>query len=504
MPPTAPLAPSATLSATPSAKPPATSASVASGPLSTSPRASVVSPDRPPGGPAPAVQDTPIQIATGLIRQTGDEIRQPVAAARRSIAMIRDGHAGPITPQQQSLLTGAIQHCDAATFSATQMQRCELDSMSIAGVHPQWTTVAEILNRSAVAIGSVQTRGVHVRVDQPIDPSTKIYTDPAAAAELIGNLLLTAARTGVVSKSVCLRIVADDETSTARVCVIDRGVGIANETLTAMTQPGYTPSGSLGLGLSIARRLATALQTTLQIRSGVRQGTETSFSMPMATDIAVAASYGRWRLAIQPARMQPRRRRPAERKLSLPDRPQQRVVSLGPSWQRPTSATHGQVAMMTLGALMPTDVVEQFNTILHRCVSTFDLFYAIDPRHYLCVIDAPPRQWRDRIEDLRAAINQRVPGARMQWNQPISIAIDPHTWIARLSDIMVRQSLQRESTTEVFDRDQIRPGTESFAGGDRTAARLDAEMRRLGTRIGKQTDTLRSQAAKMRRTDNRS
>lgn len=124
------------------------------------------------------------------------------------------------------------------------------------------------------------------RIELPL--GARIDADPTRLGQVLGNLVNNALKfteTGGVTIHV-----AADGTDRIRFAVIDTGIGIAQEKLgtifEAFSQADQTTTrqfGGTGLGLTIARRLVTAMGGEIAVTSALGKGTSFHFSLPLAT-----------------------------------------------------------------------------------------------------------------------------------------------------------------------------------------------------------------------------
>lgn len=451
--------------------------------------------------------ESPSQSAARMLGDVAQDIRGPLAAARESIRMVRDGHAGDISEQQRSLLSGAMDQCEVIDFVATELNRSDLQTANAAPVHRRWVNTSEVVESIVQATAAIQNvRRIGLRVDNVVRQPTEIFVDPAAIVRLVTNLVLCATRVSQSGQNVCLRLETMQHGSEVRWLVIDQGPGISHSRLHRLTQRGVSMSGSAGLSWTIARRLATATQSTLTIQSQLGRGTTVSFTTPAGSAAAVAASYARWRLAIRSAGMKPSRRGETDQSQTVDatasklttDAPSD-LIELGPEWHRPRSESQAMVGTLLVGALVPRRTSELLERELRQASTNFDLFYKIDASRYVYCLDTNPRRFRERIETLNSNIARHLIDIRLQWSEPTTMSIDRHRWVAKLSDLLVRQSLSGVASPSVIDRDDVRPGTETIAQSPAVTSRLDAEIRHLGQRLNRQTAIMRDQVAKLRR-----
>jgi two-component system, sensor histidine kinase len=112
----------------------------------------------------------------------------------------------------------------------------------------------------------------------------RVHSDPSLVAQILRNILSNAFQ---FTHKGSVRLRCRPDAARVRIEVHDTGVGISAEQLPYIFDDFHqaeVPSDSLhnghGLGLSIARRLATLLGLELDVRSAVASGSEFSIVLP--------------------------------------------------------------------------------------------------------------------------------------------------------------------------------------------------------------------------------
>lgn len=133
---------------------------------------------------------------------------------------------------------------------------------AIQAAMPEFTARSVSLQHDAAALESVWVRG---------------NTD--ALTQLFLNILLNAAE--AVDRAGQVSISTAQENGQVTVTVTDTGPGMAAETLRRIGEPFHTTKpGGTGLGLTIARRIATAHGGTIDFAKGTTGGTAVRISLP--------------------------------------------------------------------------------------------------------------------------------------------------------------------------------------------------------------------------------
>jgi PAS domain S-box-containing protein len=151
--------------------------------------------------------------------------------------------------------------------------------------------IRELANDIAQSMAGVaEGKGVTVAVEADQDTPTKLIGDRTRLGQIISNLLGNAVKF-TEKGTVTLRIRTESLTSdqaTLNIEVVDTGIGIPNDRLTAIfddyTQGSYDTSakyGGSGLGLAISRKLLQLFGSKMTVRSTPGEGSTFSFVLTL-------------------------------------------------------------------------------------------------------------------------------------------------------------------------------------------------------------------------------
>jgi signal transduction histidine kinase len=127
-----------------------------------------------------------------------------------------------------------------------------------------------------------------IRVD---DDGSEVFADPVRVRQIVRNLIANAIRYG--GPTVCVRV--RSEHGVASISVIDDGPGIPEAEIESIFQPYYSlddersKPGSVGVGLSVSRQLATLMGGDLTYEQGV-EGCVFRLVLPAAPAAEVMSS----------------------------------------------------------------------------------------------------------------------------------------------------------------------------------------------------------------------
>ena len=222
-----------------------------------------------------------------FVANTSHELRTPLNGIIGISETLSAGAVGELSPPQRSQL-------DLITFSARRLSRLVDDLIDIyrirqgrmrLDIHP--VHVATSI-RNVMQLSEPLLRGEPVTLDVDI-PETLPYVmvDPVRFEQVLYNLLGNAIK---YTDQGSISITAWRAGEVVAVAVTDTGVGIAPDSLERIFQPlerGESPEviakpGGAGLGLTIARQLASAMAGKLSAQSELGRGSRFVLEVPVA------------------------------------------------------------------------------------------------------------------------------------------------------------------------------------------------------------------------------
>ena len=233
--------------------------------------------------------ETANRAKTEFLGSMSHELRTPLNAIGGYIDLLDMGLRGPVTEKQ---------HADFARVRANQQHLALLITEIL-------TFVRVGSGHVGYAVSDVKACDAVTRAVELIEPligqrglvfdgisgdsSIVARADPEKVTQILVNLLSNAIKFTPAGGHISAECAALDDTVTLRIS--DTGIGIAKEKLEAIFEPfvqlkeGLADrEGGVGLGLSISRDLAQAMNGDLTVESTEGQGARFTLSLPRASE----------------------------------------------------------------------------------------------------------------------------------------------------------------------------------------------------------------------------
>lgn len=215
------------------------------------------------------------------------ELRNPLAPVRTAVEIVR--RINGLQPAQRracEVIARQVAHMARLIDDLLDVSRIASGKMALQRERCDFAAIAR--QTAADYRDTLEAMGLALVIEASPGPIW-VDGDPVRLAQMVGNLLGNAIRFTDSGGQVRLRIEGDPATHTARVSVIDTGIGIAPEFLPKLFDPFSQAhqdlarsKGGLGLGLALTRGLAQMQGGTVEVRSeGLGHGATFVLTLPM-------------------------------------------------------------------------------------------------------------------------------------------------------------------------------------------------------------------------------
>ena len=220
------------------------------------------------------------------------ELRNPLAPIRNAVELQRMlVHEDPLFGKTRDILERQSAHLSRMVDDLVDVARLERGKMALQPARVELNAL--VAAAIEAALPQVQARGHQVQIDLCAEPLV-LDADPTRIEQIVANLLTNAAK--FTARPDVIGVVTRREGERALVEVRDRGAGFApgaGEALFGLFVQGdqtlARSEGGLGIGLTIARRLAELHGGSIEAASeGPGRGATFSVRLPLASRLPEA------------------------------------------------------------------------------------------------------------------------------------------------------------------------------------------------------------------------
>ncbi len=236
------------------------------------------------------------QLKSEFVANISHELRTPLNAIIGFTELLSDGVYGEVNSEWSPCLDGigeSAANLKALINQILDLSKVEVGKMTISPREVDLSAlIQDVVDFSAPL---AKDRPYTVTARQPEEPLT-INTDPVRVRQILINLVSNAIKftpEGEVSISVQV-----PDRDTVEIQVQDTGIGIQAEHLSVIFEEFRQVDGSstrahggTGLGLTIAKKLATLLEGTIQVESTFGQGSR--FTLVLPTSVGGRPAHGK-------------------------------------------------------------------------------------------------------------------------------------------------------------------------------------------------------------------
>ena len=228
-----------------------------------------------------------------FIAMLSHELRNPLAPLRNALELLRlSGSSGPAAAVHD-MMARQVSHLVRLVDDLLEMSRIDRGALELRKERVELAAI--VRNALETSQPLMQSAGHLLDVSLP-EEAVWLEGDSVRLAQILANLLNNAAKYTGPGGRIELR--AGVEGGIVSICVRDNGAGIAPEILsqlfgmfTRVGPPSSRAQGGLGIGLALARRLATMHGGDIEARSeGLGKGSEFVVRLPVSNDPAPASS----------------------------------------------------------------------------------------------------------------------------------------------------------------------------------------------------------------------
>ncbi len=220
------------------------------------------------------------EIRRSLVADVAHELRTPLSNIRGYLEAMRDG----VMSADAATLDSVHEEVLLLTRLIEDLQELALAESGQIALYIQPCDLADLVRKAVAAVGPrAEAKGISISGDAP--GNAQIQADPERIGQVLRNLLVNAVNYTPSGGKV--RVMVDRRADEVEVSVEDTGIGIPEEELPYVFERFYRvdksrsrATGGVGLGLTIAKRLAEAHGGRITARSQVGKGSTFTFTVP--------------------------------------------------------------------------------------------------------------------------------------------------------------------------------------------------------------------------------
>lgn len=225
------------------------------------------------------------------LERLSHDLRTPLASMQGYLELLLLRHGSLDAAEAQNYLQTAVRHSERLARlvgDLLELARLEADA---APLHSEPFPVAELAHDVARRFAAAAAHArVSLEVHAQRQPTPIVLAEVRLVERVLGNLVENALRHTPCGGRVAIAVEqAEADGRGARISVTDTGNGIPEAELAGIfdrydtaARVGDSGSGTAGLGLAIARRIAALHGSTLELRSRPGAGTTVTFTLPPA------------------------------------------------------------------------------------------------------------------------------------------------------------------------------------------------------------------------------
>jgi PAS domain S-box-containing protein len=235
------------------------------------------------------------EIKRQFVSVVSHELRTPLTSIKGSLQMLNAGIVGPLTEDQQELVTMAVANSERLGNLVNDILDLERLDSGRMPLEPALVSAASLAQQAITGItGAAQAAGIRVEATLP-DGSvpTDVIVDPHRMVQVLTNLLGNAIKFSQRGSAIHVAVAHPDDHVT--IAVADRGRGIPEDQLAAVFERfgqveggDARREGGTGLGLAIAQEIVERSGGSISVESSMGVGSTFMVTLPAAPVHAVS------------------------------------------------------------------------------------------------------------------------------------------------------------------------------------------------------------------------
>ncbi|MEP7064689.1 MAG: HAMP domain-containing sensor histidine kinase [Gemmatimonadota bacterium] len=229
--------------------------------------------------------ETASHVKSDFLAVMSHELRTPLNAIMGYEQLLEEGVSGPVNELQQRQLSRI--KLSASHLLGLIDEVLTLSRLEAGAIEPESepTSVLAMLEEACVLVKpAADAKGLAMRLKLPATDAV-LVSDPLRVRQILVNLLTNAVK---FTERGEVALGAETDSDHVVFTVADTGIGIPPESATRIFEPFWQAeatrtrtTGGVGLGLSVAHKLAIALGGTLELTSTSSMGSAFTLRLPL-------------------------------------------------------------------------------------------------------------------------------------------------------------------------------------------------------------------------------
>ena len=228
-------------------------------------------------------------VKSEFLANISHELRTPLSVVIGFVSILLDQLIGQLTEQQHKVLERVYKNSgELLELIDNVLILTSLNAGELALAEEEFDVGAMLRECVRRYEKLLEEKAIEVSVESP-PAEVRIFGDPSKVARIVRNLLHNAIKFTPGGK-ITLKVRKSPQREMVELEIVDTGLGIPEDHIERLFQPFQQMDSSLrrrfsglGLGLTVARRLADFLGGSLQIKSQRDLGTHVMLSIPYQT-----------------------------------------------------------------------------------------------------------------------------------------------------------------------------------------------------------------------------
>jgi two-component system sensor histidine kinase VicK len=229
------------------------------------------------------------ELKSNFLTNVTHELRTPLMAVQKSIALILSKATGPVSETQEQFLSIAERNLKRLTIlinDLLDLARIEAKKMEL---KREYSSIEKVINES-VEFLSTWAKAKSIEIEKNIQKDMpEINIDQAKIHQILNNLIGNAIKFTPNNGLIKVEASFKEDKKETWISVADNGVGIAKEDIPKVFDKFYqggervsTDISGTGVGLSIAQKLVELHGGRIWVESEKDKGTKFTFTLPLA------------------------------------------------------------------------------------------------------------------------------------------------------------------------------------------------------------------------------